>query len=135
MSPVVWVPTVLLAAFFLCGPRAYELPVLAFAKARQATYLWQEYQRLSLENAELKQLLKFFHTEEGKEVLLRGRYNMVRQGEYLVRVIEPQKPTVTRRHGLRAMIDGLRRKADQNLELLGAAWRLIHQSEAGRLVE
>lgn len=114
-----------LVAGVLAGPGALALPGHAWRQACEVARLYEEYQRLSLQNAELERTLQFSRTPEGKELLLRGRYGMVREGEYVVYVEELPPPVGERSRGLRAIIDGLRERADEDLEILRLNHRLL----------
>ena len=104
------------------------MPPHAWRQAREVARLYEEYQRLALQNAELERTLRFSHTPEGKELLLRGRYGMVRRGEYVVHVKELPPPAEKPSRGLRAIIDGLRERADEGLEILRLNRRLLSRA-------
>jgi cell division protein FtsB len=128
LSPLGWTLVVLGVGYILSGRGAVELPVCAVDTARQLVRLYDEYQRLLLENAELEELVKFANTPEGKEVLLRGRYHMVRRGEYVVRIKEPILSAEPRKNTLRDVIDRMRMRADQHTQNIRLIWQLIVRS-------
>lgn len=125
LSPGVLVLGLAVVFYFLSGPGAGETLTHVAEKVREVVQLYREYQRLVLQNAELEQLTAFCQTPEGKELLLRGRFNMVRRGEYVVHVKEVAPEPEKKKCGLRAIIDGLRAKANENLSALAMIHKML----------
>lgn len=89
----------------------------------QVLQLKAERDQLRHDNALLAQYEAMTRTPEGLELLARGRYHMVREGEWLVRVIESPPPPINAPCGLRAVMDKMRSRADEGLR----AWRSIQE--------
>lgn len=91
--------------------------------AHEALQLKAERDQLRRDNALLDQYYAMTRTPEGLELLARGRYHMVRKGEWLVQVIEPPPPPRQAPRGLRAVMDKMRTRADEGLR----AWRSLRE--------
>jgi hypothetical protein len=104
-------------------PRLWPPVVISWERAHEIVGLFQQYQQLLAQNEDLQALLEFVRTPEGKELLARQRYGLLRPGEWLVEIHEVPPPPPREAEGLRRFFDQLRKRIDEPLSLL----RQLHQ--------
>lgn len=89
--------------------------------AHEILRLETERDRLRRENALLREYEAITRTPLGLELLARGRYQVLREGEWLVAVVEPPPAEGKPAQGLRAVMDRMRARADESLK----TWRSL----------
>ncbi|MCX7599507.1 MAG: septum formation initiator family protein [Armatimonadetes bacterium] len=99
---------------------------------REILDLKAERDRLQRENTLLRQYEAATRTPEGLELLARGRYHMLRKGEWLVVVAEPPPAEIKPPRGLRAVMDKMRAQADDALKTWRSLWETVSAQRRSR---
>jgi hypothetical protein len=100
--------------------------------AHECLQLNEELQGLRADNDQLAQYAKAAPTPEGRELLARGRYNMVKQGEWLAVIDEVPQPTLAKPTGVRAVIGNIHATLSDDLKSLRELHKLMSHSRSSK---
>lgn len=108
---------------FLFGPSPLPPLLRGWNVAHECLQLNATLQSLHADNEQLAQYVKVAPTPEGRELLARGRYNMVKRGEWLVVLDEKPPPEPPKPTGLRALVGSVHETIDEEV----ASWRTLRK--------
>ncbi len=115
LKPVPAAAVLLVAGSLLFGPSPVAPLERGWRLAHECLELQDQLQGLRSDNEQLAQYVKVAPTPEGRELLARGRYNMVKQGEWLAVLDEKPQPPAVKPTGLRALIGSAHAALDEDL--------------------
>lgn len=103
--------------------------------SHQVLQLSAERDRLRLENRLLDEYGAASKTPAGEEMLARGRYGMVCKNEWVVSLADAPTPPAPKTHGLAAVMDRMRERANEGLQSWRALDKLIQSERRDKTFE
>lgn len=104
LKPLPTIAALLIAGSLLFGPSPSAPFRRCWRLAHECLALNAELQSLRADNQQLSQYVALAPKPEGRELLARGRYNLVKKGEWLVILDEKPQPEIRKPTGLRAVL-------------------------------
>jgi hypothetical protein len=123
---------VVVAVYFLLGPNPNAPLQRGYHLAIQCLQLNRQLHDIHAENQQLAQYVTVAPTPEGRELFARGRYNLVRKGEWLAVIGEKPAPPTPNPTGFRAVWANVCETVECDVAALRALKKLMSRTRSSR---